>query len=84
MFFEGCENQDWEKVKKLYNPISDAVKEVYGGAKIIRIGKAFKSGSYPGVFVPYEVKLKSGEIKKFNMAVRNDNKEKVWQVDGGI
>jgi outer membrane lipoprotein-sorting protein len=83
MFFKGCENSDWDKVQKMY-PISNGLKEQYGGLKLIRLGKTFKSGSFPGVFIPYEIKFKSGGIKKWNIALRNDNKEKIWQVDGGI
>jgi hypothetical protein len=85
MFFEVCENSDWDMAEKTFpNIISLKTKDYYGGLKIIRLGKAFKSGTYGGVFVPYEVKLKSGEIRKWNLAVRNDNEEKVWQVDGGF
>jgi hypothetical protein len=34
--------------------------------------------------VPYEVKLPDGTIKKHNIALRNDNKNRVWIVDGGL
>lgn len=84
MFFEGCENNDWDKVKKIYPYNIWLIKYNYGGLKIIRIGKAFKSGLYSGEFVPYEIQLKNGYVKKHNIALRNDNKNKVWQVDGGI
>jgi hypothetical protein len=47
------------------------------------IGSSFKSGQYAGVYVPYEVKLKSGEVQKHNLALRNDNPHKAWIVDGG-
>lgn len=84
MFFEGCEKYDWDKVKKVYPYNIWLIKYNYGGLKIIRIGKAFKSGLYGGEFVPYEIKLKNGYIKKWQIALRNDNENKVWQVDGGI
>ena len=85
IFFEGLENNDWDKVKNVYSlPLNNETKAYYGGLKIISIGKAFKSGLYPGEFVPYEIKLKSGETAKANLAIRNDNKEKLWQVDGGF
>lgn len=85
LFFEACEKSDWDMAQKMYpNTISNKIKNYYGDLKIIRLGTAFKSGMYGGVFVPYEVKLKSGEIRKWNLAVRNDNEEKIWQVDGGI
>ena len=63
--------------------IIDEFKKEYGGLQIISIGKSFKSGRYAGVYVPYEVKLKSGEILKHNLALRNDNAEKIWMIDGG-
>jgi hypothetical protein len=34
--------------------------------------------------VPYEVRLKSGKVKKMNLALRNDNPDKKWMVDGGF
>jgi outer membrane lipoprotein-sorting protein len=60
------------------------MKNKYGGLKVVKIGEPFKSGLYPGEFVPYEVILSEGETKKFNIALRNDNKNKVWLVDGGL
>lgn len=84
-FFQGCANQDWNKVL-LYWELSSVdadTKEECGGLQIISVGEQFKSGLYGGWFVPYEVKLKSGRIKKLNLAVRNDNPAKRWLVDGG-
>jgi hypothetical protein len=89
-FFTACHSEDWSTVKK-YIPgflnflqLQVEVKSQYGGLTVISIGKSFKSGQYPGEFVPYEVKLKSGYVKKWNLAVRNDNPEKKWMVDGGF
>jgi hypothetical protein len=90
LFFEGLSNNDWKLVGEacdFFNGSSEKVrkiKEYFGGLKVIRIGEPFKSGLYPGEFVPYEIQFKSGEIKKFNLAVRNDNPNKVWIVDGGF
>jgi outer membrane lipoprotein-sorting protein len=90
LFFEGLANNNWALVEEacdFFKNKSDKVekiKERFGGLKVIRIGEPFKSGLYPGEFVPYEIKLKSGETKKFNLAVRNDNPGKVWTVDGGF
>jgi hypothetical protein len=51
----------------------------------LRIGKVFKSADkgYPGVFVPYQIKLKSGEVLKHNIALKKDKKTGRWFVDGG-
>jgi hypothetical protein len=59
------------------------MKLEYGGLQIMSIGSSFKSGQYAGVYVPYEVKLKSGEVQKHKLALRNDNPQKAWIVDGG-
>ena len=66
-------------------------KEVWGEynfftkkLQVIKIGEPFKSGIYPGEFVPYEIKLNNGTIKSHVLALRDDNPGKVWMVDGGI
>ncbi|MHC4457520.1 MAG: hypothetical protein ACYS0I_10600 [Planctomycetota bacterium] len=85
-FFEACANEDWDEYLK-FNPASDVstgMKQYLGGLEIISIGEPFKSGLYPGWFVPYEIKLKSGQIKKHNLALRNDNQAERYVVDGGI
>lgn len=90
LFFDGMANNDWKLVEEscdFFKSNSEKVKKIkesFGGLKVIRIGKPFKSGLYPGEFVPYEIKLKSGEIMKLKLAVRNDNPNKVWIVDGGF
>ena len=89
MFFEACHNEDWVTVGKLYPVVmqssqADMMKNLLGGLTINFIGKSFKSGEYGGEFVPYEIRFKSGEIKKMNLALRNDNKEGKWYIDGGF
>ena len=83
-FFEACAANDWKKVEVVDPYINSKMKEHLGGLQIVEIGKSFKSGSYRGYFVPYTIKLKSGHTKKHNLAVRNDNPEKIWTIDGGI
>jgi hypothetical protein len=67
--------------------VSDSVKSYLGGIEVIRIGKNFTSaisvvnGDH---FVPYEIKMKDGEIKKWNLALRKDRNTNRWFVDGGI
>jgi len=89
MFFEACNKEDWVTVGKLYPVVMQSsqagmIKEMLGGLTINSLGKSFKSGEYPGEFVPYEIRFKSGEIKKMNLALRNDNKEGKWYIDGGF
>lgn len=56
----------------------------YGGLAVIATGKAVRSGRYVGVFVPCKVLLTNGETEKLMLALRNDNPEKCWLVDGGL
>lgn len=56
----------------------------YGGLAVIATGKAVRSGRYVGVFVPCKVLLANGETEKLMLALRNDNSEKCWLIDGGL
>jgi hypothetical protein len=83
-FFESCAAQDWNEAGKFISPVNQGLKDYLGGMQIISLGQAFTSQSYGGRFIPYEIKLKDGTVKKHNLAVRNDNPAHRWQVDGGI
>jgi len=90
-FFMALSKEDYASITPVWDAlqISDTdmqekIREIYGGLELISLGKPFKSGLFPGEFVPYKIKLKSGEIKEFNLAVRNDNPTKTWEIDGGI
>jgi len=85
-FFQACADEDWNEFLKFWSAsaVDQRIKESLGGLEVISTGEPFKSGRYPGWFVPYEIKLKSGQIRKHNLAVRNDNKAKRWMVDGGL
>jgi len=91
LFFEALSKSNWKEIEDVFvflNKSSDnSIKEFkddFGGLDILSIGEPFKSGLFPGMFVPYEIKLKNGEIQKNNLALRNDNPFKVWIVDGGL
>ncbi|HVM89381.1 MAG TPA: hypothetical protein VMT76_14430 [Puia sp.] len=79
---------DFTAHKELWAQFNFMTKKIlsqnYAGSKIIKIGEPFRSGSYAGIFVPYEIKLPTGYLKKFVLALRNDNLYKIWLVDGGI
>ena len=85
-FFEACAASDWDEARVFAGTLVDnaGVRDLLGGLKVISIGKSFRSGLYPGRFVPYKIQLKSGEIKEHNLAIRNDNAKHLWSVDGGI
>jgi hypothetical protein len=81
-----CADEDWDEAHKFEweTRVSDQTRDYPGGLQIITIGKPLKSDLYLGWYVPYEIKLRSGEIKKWNLPVRNDNPAKRYVVDGGI
>jgi hypothetical protein len=98
-FFEACGREDWMEVAKFWPPgvlaknpsFPDQFKATHGGLEIISLGKPFrgkvvawKNAEYPGVYVPYEIRLKNGEIKKWQLAIRYDNRERRWYWDGGM
>jgi hypothetical protein len=88
MWWNALSESDWVMVYKLdpsfeHSSNLEAMKLEYGGLQIMSIGSSFKSGRYAGVYVPYEAKLKSGEVLKYNLALRKDNPQKAWIIDGG-
>jgi len=88
LIFSALSKNDVEADKEVWAQFNYFTKKLmastYGGVQVIRIGESFKSGKYPGEFVPYEIKLKDGTVKKWKLALRNDNANKVWVVDGGL
>jgi outer membrane lipoprotein-sorting protein len=85
-FFNALAQEDWNTVLGVYpaNTVPDLMKKTYGCLSILSIGVPFKSGLYPGYFVPYRIRLSDGSEKSHNLAVRNDNPQKRWMVDGGF
>jgi hypothetical protein len=89
-FFEACAKEDWAEAQKFWGglPVDDRIKTYLGGLAIVSLGEPFQSKGYAspdkGWFVPYEIKLKDGSVKKFNLAVRKDNPANRYIVDGGI
>ena len=85
-FFTACAEEDWDEYLKFNNEsrVSEGMKQYLGGIEIVSIGKPFRSTFYPGRFVPNEIKLKNGHIKKHNLALKRDKRTKRWIVDGGI
>ncbi|MCP4258629.1 MAG: hypothetical protein GY774_14180 [Planctomycetes bacterium] len=86
VFFQACADEDWDELLKFLpdSEVRQKTKDYYGGLEIISIGEPFKTDDYDGWFVPYEVRLKSGEIKKWNLAVRNSNAAQRCMLDGGF
>jgi hypothetical protein len=85
-FFEACGREDWTEAGK-FCTITGTIKDYLGGLEVINIGDSFTSALslISGArFVPYEIKLKNGAVKKFNLALKKDGKTSRWYVDGGI
>jgi hypothetical protein len=86
-FFKACAEENWVEARNYDGTVVDTpdFRREYGGLKIIKIGEPFKAWFFvTRWFVPYEIQLKSGETKKWKLALRNDNPKKLWEVDGGI
>jgi outer membrane lipoprotein-sorting protein len=85
-FFTACANEDWDEAVKFMGQtrVSQHFKDLMGGLEIIEIGEPFQSPSYAGWFVPYKLKLKSGNLKTHNLALRRDNRANRFEYDGGI
>jgi len=86
VLFDAMSREDWEQALVVWpeSAVPAKVKEYFGGLRVMSIGEPFQSGLYRGWFVPYEIQLKSGETKKHNLAVRNDNPAGRWVWDGGL
>jgi hypothetical protein len=85
VFFRACADEDWAEAVK-FEPIfaDEEVQEMFGGLEIISIGEPFQSGfSKRSWFVPYEIKLKNGQIRKHNLALKKDPDANRYFLDGG-
>jgi len=85
--FKALIKNDISNVKEFFEQYSAFIPqllEMFNGSEILEIGEPFKSGQYPGEFVPIKIKFSNGETRDFNFAVRNDNKNKAWVLDGGL
>jgi len=84
-FFEACGKLDWAEAQKFWTmPFDERLKGYLGGLEIVKLGEPFQSKAYGGSFIPYEIRLKGGEIKKWNLAMRKDNPANRYIVDGGL
>ncbi|MGA2555982.1 MAG: anti-sigma factor [Verrucomicrobiota bacterium] len=81
--FEACAREDWTEAAKFFNPLSDSVKQYLGGLQVVSLG-THTTISNGAELVPYEITLKNGEAKKWNLALKRDPATRRWFVDGGI
>lgn len=90
-FFSAMGKGDWKNVDALCPPgfplsaeLNDQHKEMLNGLEIVTLGDPYTKPGYPQVWVPYEIRFKSGDNKQFNLALRQDNPERKWYFDGGF
>ncbi len=85
-FFQACSDENWDEALKFWtmSRFDQQFKLHLGGLEIIEIGEPFKSGNYSGWFVPYEIKLRSGQIREHNLALQKDDDANRFYFDGGL
>jgi len=113
-FLEAFSNENWAQADKFLPPgikvhtFPDAYKQLYGGLKIINIGRPYKGRiskarlialnphyasevrgypdefDSPKVYVPYEIQLKNGTTKKFQLSISCNDPKHRWAFDGGL
>ncbi len=81
--FDTCAREDWTEAAKFFNPLTDSMKQYLGGLQIVSIG-THTTLSNGAEIVPYEITLKGGQAKKWNLALKRDPTTRRWFVDGGI
>lgn len=84
--FQAWQEEDWDTARLFCESDLIVTYMRLNKLKSYRItGQPFKFiPIYPGYQVPYELVFESGEVKKFALALRNDNEVKRYIWDGGI
>jgi len=85
-FFTACAQENWDEFLRYFpmTAVPQSMKQYLGGLEIISLGESFQSAGSSSWFVPYEIRLKNGEIKKHNLALKRLPPANRWIVDGGI
>jgi hypothetical protein len=89
---EALSRGDWTEAAKFKPTFNEAAKERAVGLQVVSLGKPFwgwydlgdqRVVKYGGVIVPFEIRLKNGEVTKGILRIRCDNPEKQWCSDSG-
>jgi hypothetical protein len=86
VYWEAFAREDWIEAERFRkHPLAEKIKQLAGGLELISLGEAFASEAYDpdGRFVPYEIRLRGGDVLKHNIALKKDRKTGRWFVDGG-
>jgi hypothetical protein len=93
-FFKACAEENWAEFVKYWPMPGDSnrlqrVKTQLGGLELISLGAPFQTNSYPGWYVPYEVRFRPQEgaiavsntnaAKRYVVVAMYDNKLKLEQ-----
>lgn len=83
-FWTAAIRGDWGTVA-LFCPTPSTIEWMQRARplELLELGDPVSKGSYPGVFVPYKVRY-ADRVRELRIALRNDNPELRWVVDGGI
>jgi len=83
---QACANKNWDEFSDLWPGLSlNKMQKIYlGGLEIIQIGEPFKTDDSATWYVPYQIKLKLGEVRKRNLRVRYDETTKRFVACGGL
>jgi len=84
--FKACIHEDWDEFSNLWPElkINQMHKTMLGELEIIDIGEPFKTDDSTTWYVPYQIKLKLGEVRKRNLRVRYDEATKKYIPRGGL
>ena len=94
-FFSAIQHYDLNELASIidsrpewrsYYPKAKELKNHYSDITEITIGEPFKvdSNLYPGVYIPYKIRFKNGNIEEGRVAIkyRYDNEKISWFFDG--
>lgn len=62
----------------------EILKSRYSGATVESLSDPVRSGEYAGWFIPCTLRMADGTTEKIHLALRNDNPEESWVIDGGL
>jgi hypothetical protein len=84
--FQACSDKDWGEFSKLWPGIlpNKTLTSILGGLEIISIGEPFKTDDSATWYVPYQIKLKVGEVKKGNLRVHYNKTTENFIAFGGL
>jgi len=85
-FLQACADRDWDKFLEFwpFSGIDQRVKDYLGGLEVISLGEPVRSSNPDHRFVPYKIKLASGQIIEHRFSLVKDKNTGRFYIDGGI